>query len=716
MHSRNFKNYSSCTKCSVCHEPEPQCSCSHHHTDKTVPVTITQFDCAKKGGYLKGECVEFNGSYYISNIDGNDVEPSHGVKFSPPIWSGGYSLCELISAKSIGKEGAQGPQGLQGDRGGQGDIGPQGTKGDIGVQGVQGPQGYTGNDGPQGVNGEKGDRGEQGTRGNDGAQGVDGGQGIQGAQGAGGVPGSQGVDGAQGVAGSQGVDGEPGLQGAQGVAGRDGTQGPQGVQGLPYEPNIISPTPIDPLTFTCPAGNGVTSILDAVNGLIYFCVDGVLQPNPKPFGEGPQGAQGSQGVAGRDGSQGAQGQRGLQGNDGAQGVQGQRGLQGEKGPQGEVGVNGVQGQRGVQGVEGSQGLQGSQGAQGVRGAQGVKGEQGIEGTKGNTGSQGPIGTQGADGVQGVKGEKGDTGAQGPQGEFGGPQGPQGAQGLQGTQGAQGAAGKDYDPNCIPPIVDNIACANAKGNIAFYFTNEEIKYFSYKDFIPTQVALTNYKFNDEGKKVTENPNGSTITWFSVPIMSVIVTDFEPVGFYDKNHQIITYKVIDRNTGGCIGKGEWIILVECDDCPCVVPDFIQNSDGSITIKDNKGLIFTVWPKGKDNCYTPQTTACPSSSLHPAESLPQTTDECNVNMEGSFLKVTKWDKCTTGFDVGIIEYNGLLYINLVKGNTDIPAVGVANGSYLGGYDLYALINKMITLQVESKVKTMIDKRLVELGLIKV
>ena len=29
---------------------------------------------------------------------------------------------------------------------------------------------------------------------------------------------------------------------------------------------------------------------------------------------------------------------------------------------------------------------------------------------------------------------------------------------------------------------------------------------------------------------------------------------------------------------------------------------------------------------------------------------------------------------------------------------------------------INKMITLQVESKVKTMIDKRLVELGLIKV
>ena len=71
---------------------------------------------------------------------------------------------------------------------------------------------------------------------------------------------------------------------------------------------------------------------------------------------------------------------------------------------------------------------------------------------------------------------------------------------------------------------------------------------------------------------------------------------------------------------------------------------------------------------------------------------------------------------FDVGIIEYNGLLYINLVNGNTDIPAVGVANGSYLGGYDLYALINKMITLQVESKVKTMIDKRLVELGLIKV
>lgn len=83
MHSRNFKNYSSCTKCSICDEPEQQCSCTSNNKDKSVPVKITQFDCHKKNGYLKNECVEFNGSYYISTIDGNDVEPSHGVKFSP---------------------------------------------------------------------------------------------------------------------------------------------------------------------------------------------------------------------------------------------------------------------------------------------------------------------------------------------------------------------------------------------------------------------------------------------------------------------------------------------------------------------------------------------------------------------------------------------------------------------------------------------------------
>ena len=132
--------------------------------------------------------------------------------------------------------------------------------------------------------------------------------------------------------------------------------------------------------------------------------------------QGPQGAEGPQGLTGLEGQQGP---IGLTGPDGPQGP---IGLTGATGPEGPIGLTGPQGIQGIQGDIGPIGLTGPQGIQGI---QGIPGEIGPIGLTGPAGPEGPIGLTGATGPEGPIGLTGATGPQGPIG-LTGPQGPAGS--------------------------------------------------------------------------------------------------------------------------------------------------------------------------------------------------------------------------------------------------------------------------------------------------
>ena len=676
------------SNCSRCQKPETSCGCAATacSVKKYMTVQIEKWDCAFV--YEEGACVGLPSGYYKSMVANNTVDPSIGVQTNPQSWIGPLSLCELMAASS-GSTGASGPQGSQGLRGIQGEsgidgsVGPQGNRGSEGLQGIQGVQGAVGVSGTQGSIGLQGIQGLQGNTGNQGAQGNAGVQGVVGDQGL------LGPEGLQGVSGIQGVQGDQGLLGPQGIQGSIGAQGAQGIQGQSFLPDAIG----DDVLPACPA-TGTSSYLDGVNGLLYFCVDGVRQ-EPVSFGEGPQGVQGSQGSAGIQGNQGIQGVAGVQGSQGNAGIQGSVGPQGLSGVQGVQGVSGAQGLQGEQGEQGSQGLQGIQGVEGPVGSQGIQGISGPQGITGAQGSQGDTGI-GVQGPQGNNGLDGNLGPQGPQGAFGGPQGEQG---IAGPQGVQGERGLDYDPNCQAPVVESIECADAKGNLAFTFSDDDIKYFHFKDFMPSAYTIAAKVDNGDGTYSTVNPNGSVITWFSNPTNQVMVVDFEPNGLYDHNHQLIEFRVVSKATGSCIGKGTWLLVVECDNCNCIVPEFTRNPNGSITLNDGKGLIEVLWPAGHSSPIQPEKPfPCDSTcELDDSETV-ATVHGC---VETSYLDVPKWN-CETSFKVGAIEHDGHLYYNLVDGNTDNPAVGTANGTYAGGFDLSGLIDFMLT------------KKLTDLGLI--
>ena len=55
---------------------------------------------------------------------------------------------------------------------------------------------------------------------------------------------------------------------------------------------------------------------------------------------------------------------------------------------------------------------------------------------------------------------------------------------------------------------------------------------------------------------------------------------------------------------------------------------------------------------------------------------------------VRITKWC-CNTPLDKGCVSHNGNLYVNLVDGNTIDPALGVADGTYVGAFDLCGLID---------------------------
>lgn len=71
-----------------------------------------------------------------------------------------------------------------------------------------------------------------------------------------------------------------------------------------------------------------------------------------------------------------------------------------------------------------------------------------------------------------------------------------------------------------------------------------------------------------------------------------------------------------------------------------------------------------------------------------------------------------------MGVVEYNGAYYINLVAGNTEVPTLGTSNGTYAGGYEYLGLMNKIIEMYLAtnaSVLNPLIDARLKAHGLIK-
>jgi hypothetical protein len=99
------------------------------------------FDGAWDGGttYDSLDVVSFNGSSYVSLVDGNTGNQPD----SSADWA-------LLAQK--GDEGDQGPQGDQGIQGPQGDPGVQGPPGAQGIQGPPGPPGPPGPGGSGGLN------------------------------------------------------------------------------------------------------------------------------------------------------------------------------------------------------------------------------------------------------------------------------------------------------------------------------------------------------------------------------------------------------------------------------------------------------------------------------------------------------------------------------------------------------------------------------------
>ena len=217
-------------------------------------------------------------------------------------------------------------------------------------------------------------------------------QGLQGPTGAEGIQGPIGVQGDQGIQGQTGIQGETGLQGIQGIQGEDGNTGPQGTQGIQ---GITGATGDAGTSFTVDEVGlfaGRTAFDAAADGFSYLATDHVNAigtgslfvkqsatnadwSTAIPFGVGPEGAQGIQGITG---TQGPQGEDGIQGDQGIQGPTGNQGPQGEdgiQGPVGDVGPDGATGPQGAQGPAGDQGATGATGSTGPTGSQGIRGSR-----------------------------------------------------------------------------------------------------------------------------------------------------------------------------------------------------------------------------------------------------------------------------------------------------------------------------------------------------
>lgn len=359
--------------------------------------------------------------------------------------------------------GPQGEQGIQGIRGPQGIVGPTGPDGQVGPRGPQGIQGETGQIGPQGNTGLSPAHEWNGKsirfKNPDGSWGefsdISGEQGVQGPQGVVGPKGDQGDIGPIGPQGSQGIQGPQGAQGVQGIQGKDGTSFSVDAIGVLANRTRYDNEAQGFAYYATDVANP-----DGSNGAIYLKQSNTSADwsSPIPFGKGPRGDQGPQGIVG---PQGPQGEQGIMGPRGPEGPQGKIGPTGIKGPQGDQGLRGPEGPKGA---VGDTGLTGPQGPAGIQGPDGPAGEQGPEGKQGPIGLQGPEGPQGDRGPKGPQGDVGPIGPTGPQGPIGniGPRGPAGAKGDTGDKGPNGDAGRSVESKVY--TISNLMSISAGSNL------------------------------------------------------------------------------------------------------------------------------------------------------------------------------------------------------------------------------------------------------------
>lgn len=232
-----------------------------------------------------------------------------------------------------------------------------------------------------------------------------------------------------------------------------------------------------------------------------------------------------------------------------------------------------------------------------------------------------------------------------------------------------------------------------GNIGLVFDDnpDDMQYVYYKDYVPTAYAVANRTTDTAGVMYTTNPNESVVQWVkgAKPSTNVSVVNFTAQGMLDPQHQLITFEVISKENSACVGYGRWILKLDCNNCPCTVPTFIRNKDGSITVNDGYGLVFTIRP---DNCGGLITVPTPTCSTEPPLD-PEDTTVCGIEeMQGAMLKVNVWQRCNNGVPVGVYFYNGMLYINTLAGNMKSPTS--RNSAWMGGYDFYELIQAMVQM----------------------
>jgi uncharacterized protein (TIGR03437 family) len=182
------------------------------------------------GSYNISSGVSYNGSSYVSTVNGNTGTPGVSANWNLLALSGGTGPTGAAGATGAGTTGATGAAGATGSAGSTGATGSQG------IQGVTGSTGATGSQGIQGVTGSTGGTGLQGIQGVTGSTGATGSQGIQGVTGATGATGAAST--AVGPTGPTGA-------GTTGLTGATGPTGPTGpaATGTAYE--VISITGTD---------------------------------------------------------------------------------------------------------------------------------------------------------------------------------------------------------------------------------------------------------------------------------------------------------------------------------------------------------------------------------------------------------------------------------------------------------------------------------------
>ncbi len=176
---------------------------------------------------------------------------------------------------------------------------------------------------------------------------------------------------------------------------------------------------------------------------------------------------------------------------------------------------------------------------------------------------------------------------------------------------------------------------------------------------------------------------------------------PQGLFDDRHQLVTYDLNSTVTGQCVAKGEWIIKLDCNNCPCTVPVFTRNKNGTITINDGYGLVFTISPNEAGGM------SCSSGVVATTTEEYGAACDNEFDMTGALLRVKPWEACNDGLPVGSYFYNGLLYLNMVEGNKDKPTTGAGKNpkTWLGGFELYDLMRVIAEMQFETSFNKMLE-----------